>query len=79
MVMPERRGAFLGRLVVAVAVACAVLSSAAACSSSGHPKPSKSVDGLVAAIGAELNSHTIDDNIRAIIVQVDGRTRFEHY
>ena len=79
MVMPERRGAFLGRSVVAVAVACAVLSSAVACSSSGHPKPSKSIDTLAAAIAAELKSHTIDDNIRAIIVQVDGRTRFEHY
>ena len=75
-----RRGdrGFWGRQAVAVAL-CAVVSSAVACSSSGHPTPSKSVDSLATAIAAEFNSHTVDGNIRAIIVQVEGRTRFERY
>jgi CubicO group peptidase (beta-lactamase class C family) len=76
--MPRGTRAFLGRLAVA-AVLCGALSNAVACSSSGHPKPSKSADPLATAIAAELNSYTVDDNIRAIIVQVDGRTRLEHY
>jgi hypothetical protein len=31
------------------------------------------------AIATELNSYMVDDNVRAIIVKVDWRTRFEHY
>jgi CubicO group peptidase (beta-lactamase class C family) len=76
--MPRGVGAFWGRLAVAMGL-CVALSNAAACSSSGHPKPSKSADPLAIAIAAELNSYTTDDYIRAIIVQVDGGTRFEHY
>ena len=75
--MPRGIGA-LGRGAAAIGL-CMALSSAVACSSSGHPQPAKSADRLAPAIAAELNRHIVDDNIRAIIVQVDGRTRFEHY
>jgi CubicO group peptidase (beta-lactamase class C family) len=60
---------------------CAALSMAA-CSSSHQPTPPRSTspaDSVAAAIGADFNSYTTDDQIRAIVVTVDGRTRFEHY
>ena len=75
--MPGGRGAFLARLA-AVTALCAALSCAA-CSSSGSPHRAPSVDSLAAAIAAEMSAYTVDDNIRAIIVEVDGRTRFERY
>src|SRR5215475_3522938 len=71
----DRNGA---RMAIAVTL-CASLLGAASWSAPGHPKSSKSADPLAAAIAAEMNGYTNDDNIRAIIVQVDGRTRFEHY
>lgn len=76
--MPRGVGAFWGRLVVAMGL-CVALSNAAACSSSGHPKPSKSADALATAIADVMNSYTTLENVRAIIVNVNGRTRFEHY
>jgi CubicO group peptidase (beta-lactamase class C family) len=64
----------------AIAVAlCTALLGVASCSAPAHPKPSMSADPLGTAITAEMNGYTYDANIRAIIVQVDGRTRFEHY
>lgn len=36
-------------------------------------------DPIAAAISAAFNSYTAFDQIRAVIVMVDGRTRFEHY
>jgi CubicO group peptidase (beta-lactamase class C family) len=60
---------------------CAALSMTA-CSSSHQPTPSRSrspTDPIAAAIAADFNSYTTDDQIRAIIVTVDGRTRFERY
>lgn len=71
----NRNGA---RTAIAVML-CAALLGAASCSAPGHPKTSKSADPLATAIAAEINAYTYDANIRAIIVQVDGRTRFEHY
>lgn len=78
-VSPGNR-ATIPRSMGAVATAlCGALVIAAACSSSGPSKPTKAADPLATAIATELNSYTTDDYIRAIIVQVDGRTRFEHY
>jgi CubicO group peptidase (beta-lactamase class C family) len=60
---------------------CAALSMTA-CSSSHQPTPSRPTsptDPVAAAIAADFNSYTVDDQIRAIIVTVDGRTRFERY
>jgi CubicO group peptidase (beta-lactamase class C family) len=64
---------------------CAALSMTA-CSSSHQPTPSRSrsptdpiAAAIAAAIAADFNSYTTDDQIRAIIVTVDGRTRFERY
>jgi CubicO group peptidase (beta-lactamase class C family) len=53
-----------------------------ACSSSHQATPPRSTsptDPVAAAIAADFNSYTTDDQIRAIIVTVDGRTRFERY
>jgi CubicO group peptidase (beta-lactamase class C family) len=53
-----------------------------ACSSSHQPTPphpTSPTDPIAAAIAADFNSYTSDDQIRAIIVTVDGRTRFERY
>ena len=75
--MFRERGTFPAGLIAATAV-CAALSGAA-CSSSAPPRPVPSTDPLAAAIAAEMSKYTADDNIRAIIVNVDGRTRFERY
>jgi CubicO group peptidase (beta-lactamase class C family) len=58
---------------------CAALLGVASCSAPTHPKPLKSADPLATAIATEMNKYTYEGKIRAIIVQVDGRTRFEHY
>ena len=70
--MPRGMGAVATALCVALVIT-------AACSPSGPPQPTKAADPLATAIATELNSYTTDDYIRAIMVQVDGRTRFEHY
>ena len=65
---------------VLVLALCAALSMA--CGSSHRPTPSRPTspaDPVVAAVAADFNSYTVDDQIRAIIVTVDGRTRFERY
>jgi CubicO group peptidase (beta-lactamase class C family) len=78
--MPKRYAVNRNGAGLAIAVAlCAAMLGATSCSAPGHPKPSKSADPLATAIAAEMNGYTYDANIRAIIVQVDGRTRFEHY
>lgn len=71
----NRNGA---RLAIALPL-CLALLGVASCSAPAHPKPSRSADPLAAVIAAEMNGYSVDDNIRAIIVQVDGRIRFEHY
>jgi len=65
-------------MVIAVPL-CIALLGVASCSGSTHPKPSASADPLASAIATEMNNYTYEDQIRAIIVQVDGRTRYEHY
>jgi CubicO group peptidase (beta-lactamase class C family) len=65
----------IARLVVGVV--CLVWSLAA-CSAS-HPKPA-APDPLAAAIAAHLDSYiVVHDQVRAIIVDVDGQRRFERY
>lgn len=49
---------------------------ATACSTSPTTTPP---DPLAAAIAAELDAHTAEDHVRAVIVTVDGRPRFERY
>jgi len=71
----NRNGA---RMVIPVPL-CIALLGVASCSGSTHPKPSASADPLASAIATEMNNYTYEDQIRAIIVQVDGRTRYEHY
>src|SRR5947207_1223782 len=76
----QRRGWAAGRLVIAVMVCAALL---VACSKSGpSAAPSRSSaapDPLPAAIADVMNSYTTTANVRAIIVDVNGRTRFERY
>jgi CubicO group peptidase (beta-lactamase class C family) len=40
---------------------------------------SSTPDPVAAAVAADFNTHTTDDQIRAIVVTVAGRTRFERY
>jgi CubicO group peptidase (beta-lactamase class C family) len=68
---------FSGRVAAALGL-CAALATAAACTSE-RPKPSPSADPLAAAVAAEMSRTTADEKIRAIIVEVVGRTRFERY
>jgi CubicO group peptidase (beta-lactamase class C family) len=66
------------RLVTALGVCLAVLLPG--CASSPQPaRTSTTPDPVAAAVAADFNAHTTDDQIRAIIVTVDGRTRFERY
>jgi CubicO group peptidase (beta-lactamase class C family) len=68
-----------GARLLAAAVICAGLI-APGCSSSRHAQPAPSpADPLAAAIAASLDHYTTTDRVRAIIVQVGGRTRFERY
>jgi CubicO group peptidase (beta-lactamase class C family) len=66
----------------ALLVACSKSGPSAAPSQSGAA-PSQSgaaADWLPAAIGDVMNTYTtLGDNVRAIIVNVNGRTRFERY
>jgi CubicO group peptidase (beta-lactamase class C family) len=72
--VPLRMWAARARLAV-VGVVCAAVS-VAACSPS---RPTTAPDPLADAIAAQLNSYTGYENVRAIIVDVDGRRRFERY
>jgi CubicO group peptidase (beta-lactamase class C family) len=76
----QRREWAAGRLVSAVMVCAAVL---VACSKSQpQAAPSRSsaaADRLPAAIADVMNSYATLGNVRAIIVNVDGRTRLERY
>ena len=74
--MSRRREVVSGRVVVAAALAASLVTGACA---SGSPAPSASADPLAAAVAAEMNRYTAEANIRAIIVEVGGRTRFERY
>jgi CubicO group peptidase (beta-lactamase class C family) len=66
------------RLVVALAACLAVLLPG--CTSAPRPaRPPSTPDPVAAAVAADFNTHTADDQIRAIIVTVAGRTRFERY
>ena len=69
-----------GRLAVSTVVCAALL---VACSKSQpHATQSQSstaADPLPAAIAEVMNSYTTTGNVRAIIVNVNGRTRFERY
>ena len=78
--MRRRRGwAAAGQLVAATVCAALVV----ACSKSGPratTSPSTAApDRLPAAIAGVMNSDTTLENVRAIIVNVNGRTRFERY
>jgi CubicO group peptidase (beta-lactamase class C family) len=68
------------RPIMALAL-CAALSMTACSSSHQHTpsRPTAATDPVAAAIAADFNAYTVDDQIRAIIVTVDGRTRFERY
>jgi CubicO group peptidase (beta-lactamase class C family) len=78
--MQRRRRWAAARLPVVAMVCTALL---VACSKSGpSPAPTRSTaapDRLPAAIASVMNSHTTLANVRAIIVNVNGRTRFERY
>jgi len=66
------------RPAVALAASLAVLLTG--CTSSPQPaRRSSTPDPVAAAVAADFNTHTTDDQIRAIIVTVAGRTRFERY
>jgi CubicO group peptidase (beta-lactamase class C family) len=58
-------------------VVMAFVLALAACSPSRSTK--QTLDPVATAIAAALGEYTVDDHVRAIIVTVDGRTRFEHY
>jgi CubicO group peptidase (beta-lactamase class C family) len=65
---------------LAVAGAASLVVSLAGCTSAPEPAPASSTpDPVAAAVAADFNTHTTDDQIRAIIVTVAGRTRFERY
>jgi CubicO group peptidase (beta-lactamase class C family) len=77
-----------GRLAVsavvcaALLVACSKSQPHATQSSQPHATQSQSstaADPLPAAIAEVMNSYTTTGNVRAIIVNVNGRTRFERY
>jgi CubicO group peptidase (beta-lactamase class C family) len=66
--------ALTARTLPAVVICVALVLTG--CSAS---RPASTADPLPAAIAAELNSRAAEDHIRAILVDVDGRPRFEHY
>jgi CubicO group peptidase (beta-lactamase class C family) len=73
-----------GRLAVSAVVCAALLvacskSQPHATTSRSSAAPSAAADPLAAAIAEHMNSYTTMDKVRAIIVNVDGRTRFERY
>jgi hypothetical protein len=77
-----------GRLAVsavvcaALLVACSKSQPHATQSSQPHATQSQSstaADPLPAAIAEVMNSYTTTSNVRAIIVDVAGRPRFERY
>jgi CubicO group peptidase (beta-lactamase class C family) len=80
-------GTRAGRLAVSAVICAALLlacsksqpTSAPSRSSSMPSQSSTAADPLAAAIGNVLNSYTTLGNARAIIVDVNGRPRFEHY
>ena len=68
-----------GRLAVS-AVVCAALVACSKSQPGATPsRPSTVTDPLPAAIADVMNSYTTTGNVRAIIVNVNGRTRFERY
>jgi CubicO group peptidase (beta-lactamase class C family) len=65
---------------LAIALAASLVVSLAGCTSTPEPAPASTApDPVAAAVAADFNTHTTDDQIRAIIVTVAGRTRFERY
>ena len=51
-----------------------------ACTSPAPPaRPSAPTDLIAAAVAGDFATHATDDHIRAIVVTVSGRTRFERY
>lgn len=66
------------RLAIALTVSVAVLLPG--CTSTPQSaRRSPTADPIAAAVAADFNTHTTDDQIRAIVVTVSGRTRFERY
>jgi CubicO group peptidase (beta-lactamase class C family) len=76
-----------GRLAVSAVVCAALLvacsksqPTATSSRSTSVPSPSSTAtDPLPAAIAEVMNTYTTLENVRAIIVNVNGRPRFEHY
>ena len=69
-----------GRLAVSAVVCAALLVACSKSQPRATPsRPSTAADPLPAAIADVMNSYTTTGNVRAIIVNVNGRTRFERY
>ena len=67
-----------GRLAVAAVVCAALLVACSKSQPQATPSQSRTAtDPLPAAIAEVMNSYTSLENVRAIIVSVNGRTRFE--
>jgi CubicO group peptidase (beta-lactamase class C family) len=67
------------RVVSARLVCAAVMGTLGVAGCSSSQSTTSKPDRMPGAIAAELKSHPVDANIRAIIVQVAGRSRFERY
>ena len=69
-----------GRLAVSAVVCAALLVACSKSQPRATPsRPSTAADPLPAAIADVMDSYTTTGNVRAIIVNVNGRTRFERY
>ena len=70
-----------GRLAVTAVVCAALLVACSKSQPQGDVRlrSSTAADPLPAAIAEVMNSYTTTGNVRAIIVNVNGRTRFERY
>jgi CubicO group peptidase (beta-lactamase class C family) len=69
-----------GRLAVSAVICAALLVACSKSQPRATPsRPSTAADPLPAAIADVMNSYTTTGNVRAIIVNVNGRIRFERY
>ncbi|WP_270886205.1 serine hydrolase domain-containing protein [Pedococcus sp. 5OH_020] len=82
----RRRAANPRRHFLVMVVLAAVALPSAACDQRPPAAPvpgtrssTSAPDPVAAAVAADFNAHTTDDQIRAIIVTTSGRTRFERY